>query len=394
MSRLIRLVLSGAAIGAVACSNSSSSPGSSTPFANSVPMVVNLGPTNDYANGGFVSVTLCEPGTSRCQTIDGVLVDTGSSGLRVLSSALTLNLAQETGSNGDAIVECNQFQDGYTWGPVQRADVKLASEVASQLPIQVIGAPGFSSVPNSCTSGGLAPEQTLDQLGANGVLGIGVFQYDCGPSCVPADSSNIGLYYTCANDACQVASTPLNLQLQNPVTQFSRDGNGVLIDLPAVSSLGAATISGTLVFGIGTATNNALGGAAVLHANANATITTYFQGRGYSGSFIDSGSNGMYFLDQATTGLALCSSNKQFYCPAQAQTFSATNGSPGNTPVTFTVSNAETLFNNAAFAVLPGLAGPNPGVFDWGLPFFYGRRVFTAIEGRSTPGGVGPYYAY
>ncbi|MBV9619664.1 MAG: DUF3443 family protein, partial [Gammaproteobacteria bacterium] len=50
---------------------------------------------------------------------------------------------------------------------------------------------------------------------------------------------------------------------------------------------------------------------------------------------------------------------------------------------------------------LPGLAGPAPAPpqgqlppFDLGLPFFYGRNVYTAIEQQSTPGGTGPYYAY
>ena len=38
---------------------------------------------------------------------------------------------------------------------------------------------------------------------------------------------------------------------------------------------------------------------------------------------------------------------------------------------------------------------PNgPNSFDWGLSFFYGRTVFTAIEGKTTPGGVGPYVAF
>jgi hypothetical protein len=32
--------------------------------------------------------------------------------------------------------------------------------------------------------------------------------------------------------------------------------------------------------------------------------------------------------------------------------------------------------------------------FDWGLPFFYGRSVFTAIEGQAAGSAVGPYYAY
>jgi hypothetical protein len=40
------------------------------------------------------------------------------------------------------------------------------------------------------------------------------------------------------------------------------------------------------------------------------------------------------------------------------------------------------------------VAGPNPGGFAWGLPFFFGRTVFTAIDGQTTPGGVGPYFAF
>ena len=39
-----------------------------------------------YVNGLFTSVTICVPGTSSCQTLDGVLVDSGSSGLRLLAS--------------------------------------------------------------------------------------------------------------------------------------------------------------------------------------------------------------------------------------------------------------------------------------------------------------------
>jgi hypothetical protein len=34
-----------------------------------------------------------------------------------------------------------------------------------------------------------------------------------------------------------------------------------------------------------------------------------------------------------------------------------------------------------------------PG-FDWGLPFYFGRAIFTAIEGKPTAGGPGPYFAF
>src|ERR1700688_446096 len=40
----------------------------------------------DYIDGAFTSVTVCAPGsTTNCQTISDVLIDTGSSGLRILS---------------------------------------------------------------------------------------------------------------------------------------------------------------------------------------------------------------------------------------------------------------------------------------------------------------------
>src|SRR5947209_3248032 len=56
--------------------------------ANTAAVVVNAGPNSNYANGLFTTVTVCAAGTSNCQAISGVLVDTGSFGLRILSTAL------------------------------------------------------------------------------------------------------------------------------------------------------------------------------------------------------------------------------------------------------------------------------------------------------------------
>lgn len=61
------------------------------------------------------------------------------------------------------------------------------------------------------------------------------------------------------------------------------------------------------------------------------------------------------------------------------------------------MANADDLFNDNLNANVFGqLAGPSTLLigFDWGLPFFYGRHVYTAIYGQSTPGGTGPYWAY
>lgn len=366
------------------------------PSQNVQAITVTAGPANDYVNGIFTSVTICVPGSAfSCQTIDGVLVDTGSSGLRILSSALSLTLPQQM-SNGNPVAECNQFQDGFTWGPVEVADLTLAGERDTAVPIQVIGAPGLAAIPDSCTSSGGPPENTLDTLGANGVLGVGLFRQDCGIACAVGGLSNPGLYYACSASGCQPTIEGLAQQVQNPVWLFARDNNGVIVELPAISPLGATSVSGSLVFGIGTQANNGLGSAAVFTVDGQGTFTTVYKGLSYVGSFLDTGSNGIYFLDSGTTGLPLCPDTSDFYCPSTPQAFSATHQGVNGMTNTFTfgVANADVFFGNTLFSAFNMLSGPNSGTFDWGMPFFYGRNVFTAIESQSTPGGLGPYWAY
>ncbi len=384
-------------------STSSSGGGSATPVNNVQTITVNTGPTagapvnSPAINEAFTNVTVCAPGsTSNCQTISGILVDTGSPGLRILSSALTISLPQQTGAGGNAVVECLPFVDGFTWGPVQSADMTIAGEQAKNLPIQVIGSKTFPNIPTSCSSNG-AEEDDLASLGANGILGVGSFAQDCGDACTTTGSNNPGLYYTCSSSGCQVTTESLASQVQNPVVLFASDNNGVLIELPAVT--GAETsITGSLIFGIGTQSNNALGSATVYTLDpSTGNITTRFDNATFTNaSFLDTGSNAIYFLDAATTGFPTCIDLTFWYCPTSTQTLSATNqganGASGT--VNFTVGNADTLTSNRTIGVADGLAGPNAGTFDWGLPFFFGRHVFTAIENQNTPGGLGPYWAY
>jgi hypothetical protein len=393
MLRPLLLALTTAAAVAPQCGSSSSTTPGTTSILNFQTIVVNGGPANTYFNGAFTTVTICVPGQSTCQTIDGVLVDTGSSGLRVLASSVTLSLPQQTDAAGSPIAECAQFLDGFTWGPIDTADIRLGGEQASAVPIQVIGAAGFAGVPAACASSGAA-ENTRDALGANGILGIGLFRQDCGTACSVTGSSNPGFYYTCPASGCRSTAQALTRQLQNPVWLFATDNNGVAIQLPSVPVGGAATATGMIAFGIGTQSDNALGSAKVLTVDPDGNFTTTYAGQSYGSSFIDAGSNGIFFLDSKTTGLPVCTRNSDFYCPATLQSQSATNrGVNGVTSaVTFSVGNADTL--SSRFTAFSEVAGPSPGNFDWGLPFFLGRTVFTAIEGQTTPGGQGPYFAY
>lgn len=395
---------------------------------NVAPMIVDAGPPGinpPSINVGFVTVTVCVPGTTNCQTIDHVMVDTGSSGLRLLSNAsggeLTLPLPQVTNSNsGNPLDECLVFLDGYVWGYVATATVTVSGETTtSSVPVQVM-IPSTSSpaVPGTCSSqnpsGGAGNEgNSLSDFGANGLIGVGLFQTDCGAYCVEDGSICNGsnqapcIYYDCPSSGCAPSNVAEAQQLSNPVLSFPTDNNGVLIALQSVPDGGSPTASGSLIFGIGTESNNQLNGAAVYQVpdsgnNAGNLVTT-FNSQQYQG-FLDSGSNGLFFLDSSVSGVpATCSgSNNGWYCPTnspdtlnasnQSQNTSGPTGTP--VPVSFTIENAENnLFttSNAAFSTL---GGPQSGDFDFGLSFFFGRNIFTAIDLQSTPGGVGPYFAY
>jgi Protein of unknown function (DUF3443) len=367
------------------------------PTQNVAPVVVDGGPVN-VPDLAFASVTVCSPGSSsNCQTIDHVQIDTGSSGLRIIASVLSpaLSLPQQTDAGGNPLAECAQFVDGFSWGSVRIADIHIVGEQANSVPIQIIGDPGFPTIPASCSSAG-PPENTVATFGANGLLGVGPFLQDCGSGC--AQAAIPGTYYTCPATGCQPTQVALAKQLQNPGAMFSADNNGVIVQLPSISAAGAATATGSLIFGIGTQANNGLGGATVLTVNPNTgNIVTTYNNRMYANSYIDAGSSVLFFEINAfpiCTGVA-----RGFYCPPTTQNLSATlqGISSGTSSVNFSVANADQLFNaNPSFNAFNNLAVPSGDTttFAWGLPFFFGRSVFTAFEGRSTPGGTGPYFAF
>jgi hypothetical protein len=368
---------------------------------NVLSLDVNLGPTNDYANGLFASVDVCEPGsTTNCTTVPDVLVDTGSTGLRLLSGAVSgLTLPAVTDSSNNDVQECIQFISlAYIWGPVVQADIHLAGETASSASIHIISESPQYPVPFSCisTGGSGTPQDynSLSALGANGILGVANLIQDCGPLCTAA-SNEIPMYYSCPSGSCQITSVPTTTtkgQVWNPVALFSQDNNGVLVSVPSVASGGAATAAGSLTFGIGTQSNNALGSAQVYAVTPDEYFTTTYNGTQYANSFIDSGSNAYYFLDSATLGGIDCSDNPGWYCPASTLSFTVTNaGTNGTTgSVTFNIANADSLFYTgfAAFNDLGGDSGTSPSTdyFDFGVPFFFGRNVYVGIAGQTVTG--------
>ncbi|MDI3466477.1 MAG: DUF3443 family protein [Nitrospira sp.] len=336
-------------------------------------------------------VTICRPGTSVCQTISDILVDTGSIGVRIFGSVLSIPLQQEIESPRHLVGECVSFVDGSAlWGAVQLADVVLAGEPAVTVPIHVI-APTFagqSSSQNPCNS--VVDSDPL-MAGFNGILGIGLFTHDCGTICEINDNNN--LYFSCVASTCGSIVAPLSTQVQNPVWLLPSDKNGIVLTLPNVPAMGAPALSGSVTFGIGTAPNNSPPpGISTFSTDQNGFLTTIYNGTTFAQSFIDTGSNGYFFPDST---LPVCPMPLQdFFCPPAAANLSATllgvNGRQA--AVSFQVANTATLIHTGN-AVFNNLGGPS-STFDWGLPFFLGRVVVVGIEGQLSTLGTGPLYAF
>jgi hypothetical protein len=362
------------------------------PIVGNEPNVVKITVGCGYINEPCVSVTICQPGTTTCQTIPNVLLDTGSYGLRLFSSVVTLNLTSKTIAGG-TMAECVSYADGSSqWGPVKSADVVLGQRRASNMPIHIVDA-AFGTIPTDCTK----PDSDPKAAGYNGILGVGVFTDDCGAGC--AVNANNRVYFTCSGATCTSTTVPLDQQVANPVPFFPTDNNGVALQFPAISSGGATALSGWLVLGIGTQDNNIPSGVNTFPADTNGYFQTIFNGKTYSSSFIDSGSNGLFF--PGTGLLPACDATGGafgFFCPSSLTNFTAVQAGKNGSPmvnVNFQVMNAQqALATTNPNIIFNNLGGSFPNSFDWGLPFYIGRTVFSGIDGKSSSLGTGPYFAW
>lgn len=386
-----------AAVALVAACGGTSAPDSVSTFTSATgPNVVALSvngthcSSSSYPNKPCASVTVCTPGTSDCQTIEDILIDTGSSGLRLFRQVLTVPLVPATVSSG-TLAECAQWGDASSdWGSIQIAGVVLGGEPAVQVPIHVIEST-FGTAPSSCGT----PEKDPASAGFNGILGVGLFAQDCGSGCA-TDPAN-GIYYACSGSTCSGVAAPLSSQVQNPVALLPQDGNGVIVAVPSVPAAGAASLEGQLILGIGTRSNNVPAGVSTYTVDANGYLTTTFDGTSYHG-YIDTGSNGLFFPPPAT-GLPTCPSpDDSWFCPASTVTLSATNGSaygPTSGSVSFQIGNFLSFAASSYYvSALIGGSAPATSGFDWGMPFHFGRAVVVGVEGKSSGLGTGPLFAY
>jgi hypothetical protein len=363
-----------------------------------------------YANKPCVSVTICAPGdTTNCQTVNDILLDTGSYGLRVFKSAMNTTLSNALAASpvqisSNTVAECVNFGDGTSdWGPVENATLLLGSEPAVNVPVHVIDST-FTGQAAKCSGADASPAAA----GFNGILGVGLLVQDC-PDCVSSPSN--GMYFACGVSTCTGSEVPLAKQVTNPIALIPvdpavdptnssglADNNGVIIMLPLIGLGGVADADGYVVFGIGTRTNNAPSGVNTYTANTGNRITTNFTNQSGIESFLDTGSNGLFF-PEGSSGLVTCTS-ETWYCPGSTVSLTATNVSSSGTltgTIPFSIGNTNALDStaNSVFIELGANSTVgNQSVFDWGLPFFLGRNVYVGFTGKSSSLGMGPYWSY
>jgi hypothetical protein len=349
------------------------------------------GPYGQAFNEPFGAIRICVPGsTTQCQTVSGLLIDTGSFGLRIFSQALTVHLPPET-SGPDRVGECAFFGSFTAWGRLETADVTLANEPKIQnLPVQVLN-PNFPAAggrPLDCNQANAVVAQSPQQMGFNGILGVGLLRYD----------GTYTNYYGCGTASCDPSeiTQPLDLQVQNPVSLLPVDNNGVMLNFPLPPVNGAPALTGQLVFGVNTESNNQIpAGFEIYTTDAALNFTTTVQGQDYTESFIDSGSSGYYYTNP---NLKVCPGYfHPGYCPPALTNQQATNTGSNDVSdqVNFAIANTYGLFQsyNYVFSDLGANLGSTT-MFDWGLPFFLGRKVFVGIDGNTISGVNAPLWAY
>ena len=381
----------------------------STGTGNTTPVVVDGFPcavdgTAGIANSPqqpFISVKVCSPGsTTNCQIIDHIILDTGSTGLRIAASALQSTLKPGAGlpyytassPNGTNLTECETYVASYVYGPVVNVDVYIADESAKGTQMQVFGVSGFPvpSDPNGCSTGAGTETNSIVTFNGNGLLGVNFALFDGG---VP--------YYDCAGATanCTPNINPNFLGIPNIVSQFASNNNGVAISLPKLATTESDTpVVGTLMFGIGTQQNNTpQSGTLAIQNDAGGTFAVQVDGGSWTSAYIDSGTGISFFADTQNKNLTVCPSSSNFtgwYCPTSTQSVTLNYANFGSTSTlgttTLSVANPNYLTGNSiAFNNVAGTNSSQNTINSevaLGLTTFFGHTNYFLFAGKTAPG--------
>ncbi len=363
---------------------------------NIVPAEVRLLSCGEGVNQLFVDVTVCDV-KERCRTVPDVLVDTGSSGLRLFRPALKgLELEAVTVLHNRPLGDWVSFGSGELWATLHWAWVRMGGlETTEAIPIELFDSPSpGESLPAGY--GGFDMRAEPATTVGNGILGIAARRY------------HHGRYYMFTGDGGALAQSDWervmldeSAQLANPIGYFPEPyNNGSVISLPEVDAgKGQKAAQGWLGFGIGQPT-------AMLFPEGRRVITHELDQHGKFPVrlserpvevMLDSGSTVIH-LDLDPLGFTRHKSLREFYDPAVLTPVDLTVISAGQEiklARALQVGPADNVEKaDQGYAVLPMLAtwhGPDgvvPGEPEdslLGLPFFFGRAVATGLQGTVNP---------
>ena len=344
-------------------------------------MLVYQSTCQGLVNTPVVTLKICVPNTTNCEDVPNVLVDIGSTGLRLSHTVSIAGQLPQEQLSGQGLFECYAFVSGYNYGPVVSAQITLGNESALTVPVQISNS--SLSAPTSCSNNGPSAPFQPDY---NGILGLLFPQYDD------------GIYYngsggSLVNGTGTLSTSQQTLEVQNPVFLLPTGyNNGVLLSgFPNVpTSTGESNVQGVLTFGVDTETNNSPSDLTSLETHSDGSIDARYNGQTLP-AFFDTGSNGL-FIDNAT--ITQCTGNLAgFFCGNANQ--SATLAGTNSQSVTFSffIVDAQTLFStgNNDFSSLGGFA---PGIFDAGFPAFLTGNTIGVKWGNSVNTTGAGYFLY
>lgn len=342
-----------------------------------------------------IGVTLCPVGATdrtRCRAIPHVMVDTGSTGLRIQATAIrgsVHDFAPALSRQNRPLVECQKFVGvhNYAWGSIRRADVYIGTEVVHDLAVEFVNDPDYRA-PRSCRSN--------STVTSNGTLGIGWRRIDALTFQAYGSSGNPTL--NAQND---------DNHLHNPVAMLATHNNGEVFDFPALKD-GDTSVPGTITFGVDTDASNTIpASASYVPLDRNGHFTTTLFKRSYPDSYIDSGTTDLTF---ASTQIRKCPgtiATNSYFNPSNTYFAATLHENPGALPadgtrdpdvaIRFLIADQPTSCNAHPPDVGYTATGTKaPDLFVWGAPFFIGRRVFL-VQGRNAGGSsaeTGQLYAF
>ena len=355
----------------------------------------NSGVCSRTINGPCVSVTICSPtNPTSCQTIDDILIDSGSVGLRIFSSELNSSLRNSLPAesiNNQPIANCVGYGDlSVNWGPVAIANISLGNESTTKsIPILLIDASyidnGAACLQNYNSTGQTFHLQTSPaDFRYNGILGVASRVYD-----------NVTDYFSCTNSSCSKSPTikDNNSQLlANPIAFLPKSyESGITFKFPVIGNRGAINAVGYAVFGVGSNKDNTFESDVKIYPISNCTdvficMPTTLEGSSIEHGFLDTGSNFFYFNDAN-----IKKNNYGYYIPSSIITLSPINNS---IPTNINIANYDIITKTRNTSFNNNGVKTDDNILDYGLPFFFGKTIYICFAGMTCNGIAGPYWAF